>query len=433
VVRRDAACALVALALTGLAGVGTGTARARGGPPPMGWNSWNSFGRGISENLIRREADAMVASGMRDAGYRYLTIDGGWRAPERDAGGNLVAHPERFPNGMKAIADYVHAKGLELGLHQPMGMTDCGGESPRTQSAPGGERQDAELLASWGVDYVKYDRCAFALPAGTSPPAPDLDRITVRRGAEVVGSYEAETPGNRLGGRAVVSPCAPMPGQPAGRGACSGERVAGIGIDGGSLRFEDVTVPADGDYELDLRFVLPNYGQARGYINSSYGGIRADVRVDDDLPLSSACRSALRTSRRATHRSRRRSTTAGTPRSRGPSLRACAPARRRERDRDQRRRLRGGGATPGRGPDGRRASGHGPADRLQHLGAESPMAVGARRRRPGVPTATSPTAGTAPRATGSSRPSTAGRRWLGRPAQAASTTPTCSWSASRPC
>lgn len=289
--------ALLAVAVTGLASIGgaaaaqadttpNGTdasaAGALGATPPMGWNSWNSFGRGISEDLIRREADAMVGSGMRDAGYEYLTIDGGWRAPERDADGNLVASPERFPSGMKAIADYVHSKGLKIGLHQPMGMTDCGRESPGTQSAPGGERQDAELFASWGIDYVKYDRCTFEPPPATTPPAPDLDRITVRQGDRVIGSYEAEDPANELSGRAVVSPCAPMQGTPAGRGACSGERVAGIGIDRGSVRIERVTAPEDGDYELDLQFVLPNYGQARGYIRDTYGGMRAQVRANDD-------------------------------------------------------------------------------------------------------------------------------------------------------
>ncbi|MPZ84305.1 MAG: hypothetical protein GEV28_29475 [Actinophytocola sp.] len=290
--RRHAAVAATVLTLGCLTAIGTGTAGAGtdsgggavqlGATPPMGWNSWNSFGRDISDDLIRRQADAMVASGMRDAGYEYLTIDGGWRAPDRDAEGNLVTHPQRFPNGMKAVADYVHAKGLKLGVHQPMGMTDCGRESPGTQSAPGGEAQDAALFASWGVDYVKYDRCTFDVAPTTTPPAPDLDRIVVRRADGVVGSYEAE--GSVLSGRAVVSPCAPMQGMPPGRGSCSGDRVAGIGIDRGSLRLDAVTVPEDGDYQLDLQFVLPNYGQARGYMNTTYHGMRADVQVGDSTP-----------------------------------------------------------------------------------------------------------------------------------------------------
>ncbi|GAB3056446.1 hypothetical protein GCM10027053_17190 [Intrasporangium mesophilum] len=293
-----ALCALVATAGAGSAGASAGDTDGDDGTPtsggsltvaptpPMGWNSWNSFGRDISDELIRRQADAMVASGLRDAGYDYLTIDGGWRAPDRDAAGNLVAHPQRFPNGMKAVADYVHSKGLKLGVHQPMGMTDCGRESPGTQSAPGGERQDAELFASWGVDYVKYDRCTFDVAPDTTPPAPDVDRISVRQGTTVVTTVEAEAPGNVLGGRAVISACAPMQGMPASRGTCSGQRVAGIGIDKGSLRFENVSVPADGTYQLDLQLVLPNYGQARGYLNTTYGRAQAQVQANDAAPVT---------------------------------------------------------------------------------------------------------------------------------------------------
>src|SRR4026209_1456794 len=84
--------------------------------PPMGWNSWNKFACNVSEQLIRKQDDAMAASGMKDAGYRYIVIDAGWQK-SRDADGNIVADPERFPSGIKALADYVHSKGLKFGLY----------------------------------------------------------------------------------------------------------------------------------------------------------------------------------------------------------------------------------------------------------------------------------------------------------------------------
>lgn len=122
--------------------------------PPMGWNSWNKYGCNIDEALVRRQADAMVASGMKDAGYRYIVIDDCWQKG-RDADGNIVADPERFPSGIKALADYVHSKGLKFGLYSDAGALTCGG---RPGSA-GHEFQDARQYARWGVDYLKYDWC----------------------------------------------------------------------------------------------------------------------------------------------------------------------------------------------------------------------------------------------------------------------------------
>ena len=123
--------------------------------PPMGWNSWNKFACNVSEDLIRQTADAMVASGMKDAGYQYIVIDDCWQV-ERDGNGNIVADPKRFPSGMKALADYVHAKGLKFGLYSDAGTKTC-------QGRPGGrgyEFQDARQYAAWGVDYLKYDWCS---------------------------------------------------------------------------------------------------------------------------------------------------------------------------------------------------------------------------------------------------------------------------------
>lgn len=152
-------------------GASTGVARAEPADsarlaqtPPMGWLSFIAFGKKIDENLIKQEADAMVASGMRDAGYRYLIVDGGWRATTRDADGNMQANPVTFPHGMKALGDYIHSKGLKFGLHQAVGYDDCAHTDPGTASAPDAtyeERaaRDARTFASWGLDYLRFDWC----------------------------------------------------------------------------------------------------------------------------------------------------------------------------------------------------------------------------------------------------------------------------------
>jgi alpha-galactosidase len=122
--------------------------------PPMGWNSWNKFACDINEALVRKQADAMVASGMKAAGYQYIIIDDCWQK-SRDENGNIVADPERFPSGIKALADDLHAKGLKFGIYSDAGALTCGG---RPGSA-GHEFQDARQYAKWGVDYLKYDWC----------------------------------------------------------------------------------------------------------------------------------------------------------------------------------------------------------------------------------------------------------------------------------
>jgi alpha-galactosidase len=122
--------------------------------PPMGWNSWNKFACDVSEDMIRSMADAMVKSGMKDAGYEYVNIDDCWQV-SRDASGNIVADPQRFPHGMKAVGDYIHSLGLKFGLYSDAGSKTCAGR-------PGGlghEYQDALRYAAWGVDYLKYDWC----------------------------------------------------------------------------------------------------------------------------------------------------------------------------------------------------------------------------------------------------------------------------------
>ena len=122
--------------------------------PPMGWNSWNHFGCDVDEQLIRDTADAMVSSGMKDAGYEYVNIDDCWHG-ERDSDGNIRPDPERFPSGMKALADYVHSKGLKLGIYSDAGAKTCAGRP----GSRGHEYQDALTYARWGIDYLKYDWC----------------------------------------------------------------------------------------------------------------------------------------------------------------------------------------------------------------------------------------------------------------------------------
>ncbi len=122
--------------------------------PPMGWNSWNNFGCNVDEKLIKETADAIVSSGMKDAGYEYVVIDDCWHG-ERDDKGFIRPNPEHFPSGMKALGDYIHAKGLKFGIYSDVGARTCAGRP----GSRGHEYQDAITYASWGVDYLKYDWC----------------------------------------------------------------------------------------------------------------------------------------------------------------------------------------------------------------------------------------------------------------------------------
>jgi len=148
--------------------------------PPMGWNSWNKFACNVDENLIKQVADAMVASGMKDAGYTYINIDDCWHG-ERDSLGFIHADSKRFPSGMKALADYVHTKGLKFGIYSDAGSQTCGGRP----GSRGYEFQDAQMYASWGVDYLKYDWCNT-------------------EGLKAEGAYKTITAALRKAGRPVV-------------------------------------------------------------------------------------------------------------------------------------------------------------------------------------------------------------------------------------
>lgn len=123
--------------------------------PPMGWNSWNKFAGNINEELIKGIADQLVATGLRDAGYIYLNLDDCWHGP-RDENGFITCDKKRFPSGMKALADYVHSKGLKFGIYSDAGRKTCAG----LPGSFGHEYQDAIQYARWGVDYLKYDWCS---------------------------------------------------------------------------------------------------------------------------------------------------------------------------------------------------------------------------------------------------------------------------------
>jgi alpha-galactosidase len=135
--------------------------------PPLGWNSWNTFGCNIDETLIRQMADAIVSSGLRDLGYQYVVVDDCWFNPNRDGAGNLQGNPSRFPSGMRALGDYLHARGLKFGLYEVPVDRTCAqyfGGYPGATGSQGHEAQDARQFAAWGVDYLKYDWCS---PNGT--------------------------------------------------------------------------------------------------------------------------------------------------------------------------------------------------------------------------------------------------------------------------
>ena len=149
---------LVALALASLplltVGSPQASAQSVAQTPPMGWNSWNFFFAKVTDKDIRASADQIVATGMRDAGYVYVNIDDAWQG-KRDAEGVLHSN-EKFPD-MKALADYVHSKGLKIGIYSGPGPKTCAGY----EGSLGHEEQDAKLYASWGIDYLKYDLCSF--------------------------------------------------------------------------------------------------------------------------------------------------------------------------------------------------------------------------------------------------------------------------------
>ena len=152
---RNVAALVVTVLFASAAQAATPTPKAP--TPPMGWNSWNHFAGKIDDATVRAQADAMASSGLRDAGYRYINIDDTWEG-ERDASG-VIHSNAKFPD-MKALADYVHSKGLKLGIYSSPGPKTCAGY----EGSFGHEAQDAQTYAAWGIDYLKYDLCSLSAP-----------------------------------------------------------------------------------------------------------------------------------------------------------------------------------------------------------------------------------------------------------------------------
>jgi len=174
---RSALLCLVALfAFTPLTPAKAQSAAPLAATPPMGWNSWNWFATTVTDKDIRQAADLMVSSGMRDAGYVYLNIDDTWEG-KRDANGVLHTN-DKFPD-MKALADYVHGKGLKLGIYSSPGDKTCAG----FEGSLGHEQQDADLYASWGIDYLKYDLCGFRSYMNEVAPGDKLKQDELMRSA----------------------------------------------------------------------------------------------------------------------------------------------------------------------------------------------------------------------------------------------------------
>ncbi|GAB2284971.1 Alpha-galactosidase 2 [Dionaea muscipula] len=149
--------------------------------PQMGWNSWNHFACNISEKLIMETADAMVSSGIAKLGYKYVNLDDCWAELKRDSKGNMVPKASAFPSGIKSLADYVHSKGLKLGIYSDAGTQTCSLTMP---GSLGHEDQDAKTFASWGIDYLKYDNCENN---GTSPKQryPKMSKALLNSGRSI--------------------------------------------------------------------------------------------------------------------------------------------------------------------------------------------------------------------------------------------------------
>jgi alpha-galactosidase len=147
-------CALLASAVVPAACAAEAAAPALAATPPMGWNSWNTFGEHISADVVKGVADKIVELGLKDLGYQFVVIDDHWEGG-RDAAGHLIANPQKFPEGIKGVADYVHSRGLKFGIYSCAGDKTCGGEV----GSNGHEEDDARTFAEWGVDYLKYDYC----------------------------------------------------------------------------------------------------------------------------------------------------------------------------------------------------------------------------------------------------------------------------------
>jgi alpha-galactosidase len=152
--------------------------------PPMGWNSWNKYAGNITDALVRQTGDAMVSSGMAAAGYKYVNIDDCWQLTARSSSGHVQPDPAKFPNGIKAVADYLHSKGLKLGIYSDRGTLTCSGRA----GSYGHETTDATDYAAWGVDYLKYDNCSAAPGSDMQTDYTNMKNALVKSGRPIVFS-----------------------------------------------------------------------------------------------------------------------------------------------------------------------------------------------------------------------------------------------------
>jgi len=163
--------------------------------PPMGWNSWNYFGKeAINEKIVVEVIDAIVAQGLQKAGYEYVVVDGGWRDTVLGPKGELLVNKAKFPNGMKWLADYAHVKGLKFGLHTVPGSHDCGLDKV---GGWGHEEIQVKQFLEWGLDFVKLDRCRFSLDENPDYPRKD-PRWTKGWDPETNNLYKAYSIWNKL-------------------------------------------------------------------------------------------------------------------------------------------------------------------------------------------------------------------------------------------
>jgi alpha-galactosidase len=175
----------------------TATAQARpltdlAKSPPMGWNSWNWHGKkDINEKIVEETIDAMVKEGLRDAGYVYVVVDGGWRDTHLNEKGELLAHPTKFPHGIKHLADYAHARGMKFGVHTSPGTQDCGGD---WIGAYGHEQVQLKQFVDWGLDFLKLDKCRYE-PGWTEPKVKEVyanwANLLAHSGRDIVFSISA--------------------------------------------------------------------------------------------------------------------------------------------------------------------------------------------------------------------------------------------------
>ncbi len=146
--------------------------------PPMGWNGYNHFSRDVTASIVEAQARALVSSGMKAAGYRYVNLDGGWDLLQRDASGDLQPDPAKFPDGIAPVAAYVHSLGLKFGIYASAGTANCAGTSAGSY---GYYAQDAQRFADWGVDYVKFDRCNVPYDDFPTLTPPEVTQLLATR------------------------------------------------------------------------------------------------------------------------------------------------------------------------------------------------------------------------------------------------------------